>query len=118
MPNNSAAHTKLVNETVLALSKRKDLGDFWKNATGVARAMHNEKYLIRYGLEGSSDVIGILSNGLFAGIEMKTGSGKLSKAQEGFKKMIINRGGLYIVCVDTDGAVLAIETFLDYSCKK
>ena len=50
-----------------------------------------------HGKKGVSDVIGILPWGQFIGVEIKTGNDKLSKDQEAFKKLIIEKKGIYLV---------------------
>ena len=54
-------------------------------------------HMIRYGLVGSCDILGICRGGRFLGIEVKTGSGRLRKEQEAFRDMIQRFGGLYIL---------------------
>ena len=68
----------------------------WPNNTGVGRDMSGER-IIRFGLKGSSDIIGIYK-GLFLGIEVKTGNAVQSKDQKNFHSMIKNMGGIYILC--------------------
>lgn len=71
----------------------------WANNTGVGMDMNCER-IIRFGLKGSSDIIG-LYRGVFLGIEVKTGNAKQSKFQINFQKMVDKIGGLYVVCRET-----------------
>lgn len=68
----------------------------WPNNTGVGRDMSGER-IIRFGLKGSSDIIGIYK-GLFLGIEVKTGNAVQSKDQKNFQSMLESMGGIYILC--------------------
>jgi hypothetical protein len=52
--------------------------------------------VIRFGLKGSSDIIGIYK-GRFLGIEVKTGNARQSKDQKRFQAMIDKMGGIYVV---------------------
>jgi len=70
----------------------------WSNNTGVGKDISGER-IIRFGLKGSSDIIGIYK-GLFLGIEVKTGSAKQSKDQKRFQNMIDKMGGIYVVITD------------------
>ena len=72
----------------------------WPNNTGVGRDMSGER-IIRFGLKGSSDIIGIYK-GLFLGIEVKTGSATQRKEQINFQKMVDSLGGIYVVCRETN----------------
>lgn len=67
----------------------------WRNNSGSYKA-ENGNY-IRYGFVGSSDIIGILPDGRFLGIECKAAKGKLTEHQEVFKSKVENSGGIYIM---------------------
>jgi hypothetical protein len=68
----------------------------WANNTGAGKAIDNPDRIIRFGLKGSSDIIGIYK-GLFLGIEVKTGNAKQSSFQKNFEKMICAQGGIYVL---------------------
>lgn len=68
----------------------------WANNTGMIKT---EDRVVRFGLKGSSDIIGIYK-GLFLGIEVKTGNAKQSKFQLNFEKMICAQGGIYVLIND------------------
>lgn len=72
----------------------------WANATGVAKSMTGER-VIRYGLPGSSDILGIYK-GVFLGVEIKTGNAKQNEQQEKFQRMVDSLGAIYVICRDTD----------------
>jgi Holliday junction resolvase len=54
---------------------------------------------------GVPDIIGLKYNGTFIGIEIKTGTDKLSQAQLEMQELILAHNGIYIVAKD-------FETFL------
>ncbi len=62
--------------------------------------------VIRYGLIGSSDILGIYK-GIFLAVEVKTGNAVQSGQQVRFQKMVDELGGIYIICRDTN-----VETLL------
>jgi hypothetical protein len=94
-------HSDLVSEILLAYGAD-PRWRLWRNATGVARA-YSGGQIVRYGLVGSPDIIGILSGGVFIGLECKTGNAVQSKEQKAFEKMILQMGGRYRV-IRTVGA--------------
>lgn len=66
----------------------------WRNNTGAYK--DGDRY-IRYGLcKGSADIIGIYK-GLFLAIEVKTKTGRASKAQNLFISAVNKRGGIGFV---------------------
>lgn len=87
-------HNELLNRILILLHSHQ-LGRFWSNATGAIKSSNG--HFQRYGLKGSSDILGISKCGQFVAIEVKTGSGRLSKEQVNFRKMILDNNGLYTV---------------------
>ena len=67
----------------------------WRNNTG--RRNH-----IQFGYPGSPDIIGILPDGRFLGIEVKTRTGKQSPAQVIFQQNVEKSNGLYILARSID----------------
>lgn len=98
-------HSDLVNEILLAVGGLPYVR-CWKNSTGTAKSFSGN--VIRFGLEGSSDIIGILQNeeniGLFLGLEIKTGNATQNKHQKNFQAMVEKMGGLYKVCRSVEDA--------------
>jgi len=78
-------------------------GVFWQNDTGTARSMDGKR-TIRFGLVGSSDIIGCL-RGRFVGIEVKTVTGKQRDSQKNFERLIKAVGGVYIVARSPEQAI-------------
>lgn len=87
-------HNELLNQTLVFLSSQQ-LGTFWSNATGALKTTSG--HFQRYGLKGSSDIIGMTKSGRFTAIEIKTGSARQSKHQVAFQKMVEKNGGAYMV---------------------
>jgi hypothetical protein len=67
----------------------------WRNETGVG--FNGRGGRLRYGLKGSSDIIGITRDGKFLAIEAKTGNAKQSTQQKNFQSMVETFGGNYFV---------------------
>ena len=87
-------HTNLIKKTLLELSKANCRA--WQNDTGVALSIDGKR-IIRFGLKGSSDIIGIHYTGKFISCEIKIGSDKLRSEQIAFKAMIEKMNGLYFL---------------------
>lgn len=86
------AHTALVKAILAVLETRRDLF-CWGNNSG---AFKLGTRFVRFGYAGSPDIIGLLSDGRFLGIEVKTGSGRLSPAQKVFRDRVSGLGGFYL----------------------
>ena len=89
-------HQELVAEILCELSKPQYNCRVWKNATGTALSMDGHR-VIKFGVPGAPDIIGLRWPGQFIGIEVKTGSGRQNPDQVSFQKMIESLGGIYIV---------------------
>lgn len=105
--NRSAPHTALVRSILAACGSRPDCR-LWANATGVGRSMDSDR-TIRFGLPGSSDILGIYRSGKLLAIECKTGSARQSKEQLAFQDMVSKFGGYYYVARD----VADVQDWLD-----
>ena len=99
------AHEILLNECLLALSERDCL--VWKNTTGegwVGRLKSHARGIvtiiggrhIRFGLPGSTDIIGFLPTGRGLVVEVKTGVARLQKNQTDFRTAATRRNVLHI----------------------
>jgi hypothetical protein len=66
----------------------------WRNSVG---AYQVQGRWIRYGLPGSSDVLGILPDGRFLAVECKAASGRLSPEQTAFLERVRAAGGVAII---------------------
>lgn len=79
----------------------------WNHPTGVARTMTANPYVVRYGLPGSGDIIGLVSItiktsdvgrsiAIPVSVETKTEVGRLSEQQRRFAKRFTEVGGIYL----------------------
>lgn len=105
--NFTAIHNRLQNQILLALSKQ-NLGMFWANATGAGVSPSGE--WIRYGLIGSSDIIGVLNSGRAIFIEVKTGNAVQSPQQLKFEAAIKARNGLYFVAKNVESVLVFVKS--------
>lgn len=106
--NRSAAHERLVDEILVAVSAT-GLARVWRQPTGAA---YRAGRLVRYGKVGAADITGLLINGRRVEIEVKTGGGVQSAEQKIFEDMITKMGGLYLVARQIEDAVKQITASL------
>lgn len=91
-------HHQLVDDILITFGSQPGVR-LWRNNTGAGRAMDSNA-VIRFGLPGSSDIIGLTSTGRFVAIEVKTGAAKLRKNQQAFKAMMLKYNAIYIEARD------------------
>ena len=84
MGNQSEEHSILINDLILAIGSRRDVR-CWKNHSGIAVLPTGQR--IRYGMPDTPDIIGFCSDGIFLGIEGKTGGAVKSTGQRRFHNM-------------------------------
>ena len=72
----------------------------WRNNSGALR--NKSGRLIRYGLKGSSDIIGICPDGRFLAIECKKEKGAVRRDQIEFINQINELGGVAGIVHNTD----------------
>jgi predicted Mrr-cat superfamily restriction endonuclease len=77
-------HNELVNKVLLYLSEHCP-GRYWSNATGAVKTANG--HFQRYGLIGSTDILGFTKDGRFVAVEVKTGKAVLSQQQKIFKEV-------------------------------
>ena len=87
-------HQELVREILLYLHAN-FLGRWWENATGAVKSESGR--FIRFGLLGSTDIIGFTNQGRAVFFEVKTKGGKLSADQKKFEKMARDNNCIYSV---------------------
>jgi hypothetical protein len=104
-------HHKLLADILIAINPR--YGLFWKNETGSARTERGA--FVRYGLPGSSDILGVC-NGTFVAIEVKTGTGRLSPIQKNFKAAVEKNLGVFILARDVYGVCAELERLMKTGC--
>lgn len=88
-------HTDLLNTVLIELS-RSGKAIAWRNEVGIGLTIDGQR-TIKYGLKGSSDILGITNKGKFLAVEIKIGNDKLRKDQENFKAMIEKNNGLHFI---------------------
>lgn len=93
--SSNAAHDRLRDEAILKVGGS-PYARVWSNETGLVRAFDNPQRIFFTGLIGSPDILGVLCTGIFLGIEIKTGKGKLRQSQLNFRKMLLKFGGVFI----------------------
>lgn len=105
LPNVAPArtHTQLVRDILVDISP---LGLFWENNTGALPDRYGR--LVRYGLKGSSDILGCLK-GRFIGIEVKVGADRQRKEQSAFQRAVEAAGGIYILARSVADVRRALE---------
>ena len=86
-------HTKLVKDILKEFGST-NIMRIWSNNTG---AIQTDDRFIKFGLVGSADIMGLLYDGKMICVEVKTGSGRQSKDQIKFQKMIEKFNGIYIL---------------------
>lgn len=85
-------HTELIRKCLIWL---KEQGIYaWSNKTG---CLFINGRPIRYGLPGSSDILGVISGGKILGVECKVKPDKPKPLQLRFAEQINDRGGVAIV---------------------
>lgn len=102
-------HTALVNEILLDFGQMPDVV-VWKNNTGVGLAIDNPARHVRFGLNGSGDILGVVApHGRLLAVEAKTGGGTQSKPQKAFQRAIESVGGVYVVARSVADARAGLE---------
>jgi len=70
----------------------------WRNNTGAFAATEKGKRrFVRFGLKGSSDILGVLPGGRLLAIECKSPTGKVRPEQQDFIDRVTKAGGLAFV---------------------
>ena len=82
----------------------------WRNNTGGYKT--EDGSYIRYGLKGSPDIIGILPDGRFLGVECKSGKNDIKGSQIDFKNKIESMNGVYVVAWSTDDLDKALRDII------
>lgn len=72
----------------------------WRNNSGAVKT--ESGFWLKFGLKGSSDILGICKNGRFLAVECKSDIGQLRDEQKLFRDNVMANGGLFIVARSTD----------------
>lgn len=99
-------HTNLVADCLTWLALKRLF--CWENNTGALKVA--DRY-IKFGQVGSSDILGVLPDGLILCIECKVPPDKQSKNQEVFERKIKQNHGVYVLieAINTEAAWNALE---------
>lgn len=89
----ASEHTEVINAIIYWL-KISNVAFAWKNNSGVFR---KGARVVRFGLPGSPDILGICKDGKFLGIEVKIGKDKQRKEQVEFEDICRKLTGHYLV---------------------
>lgn len=81
----------------------------WRMNVGGVK--YGDQY-VKFGFKGLSDIIGILENGRFLAIEVKSKTGKQTDDQRFFQDQIEGMGGLYILARSLDDVADVINEVL------
>lgn len=92
----------------------------WRNNTGsFVRNYYNQKEqkwkqtFFRAGHKGHADIFGVLPDGKFLAVEVKTQTGKLSKEQVEFLEAVNNTNGLGLVVRCLEDIVIGLDKYFD-----
>lgn len=96
-------HRSLVADILCEVSQH---GLAWSNNTGALKDA--EGRLVRYGLNGSSDVLACIK-GRMVGIEAKVGRDRVRENQQRFANALTRAGGVYIVARSVDDVRNALK---------
>jgi hypothetical protein len=107
----TSQHNLEVSRILRDLGQIPDLVRAWRNETGMAISI-DLKRKISYGLKGSADILGLLHNGRFLAIEVKTGKAVQSKQQKNFQSMVEKFGGIYLIAREETDIKKRVETML------
>jgi hypothetical protein len=82
----------------------------WRNNTGALRAQTPEGRgrFVRFGLLGSSDILGVLPGGRMLAVECKSSVGRCSESQNLFLASIHEAGGVAIVARSMEELAVAL----------
>jgi len=95
----------------------KRLGLFWRSNNGGVYDPTRRQFRtpVRAGyVAGVPDILGVLK-GVAIGIEVKSETGKLSKAQKAFKEQFEKQGGVYIEARRIEDVQALERTFTEFS---
>jgi len=82
----------------------------WRNNSGT---LWTNGQPVSFGYPGSPDIIGILPDGRFLGVECKSPTGRQSKKQKAFEQKVKSNGGAYLLVrsvEDLEGGLNEINT--------
>ena len=81
----------------------------WRNNTG---GFKKNGHFYRFGLVGSSDILGVLPDGRFLAVECKRPGNRPTPAQDDFLKQVREKGGLALVVYEVQELNVIIAEYL------
>ena len=99
---------KQIQADILATYGGKPWCRIWRHSTGVGLTPDGNQ-VVRYGLVGSADLSGILSDGRRLEIEVKSAKGRQRQQQKQFQRMIERFNGIYILARSVDDVARVLE---------
>lgn len=106
MRNEAQTEHEIQQRILLALGSRSDVR-LWRNNVGATRI--GDRWM-RFGLPGSSDLLGILRpSGRLLAIEVKGPRGRVTKQQAVFGQVIQSFGGVWVVARSVEEAIAAVD---------
>lgn len=82
LDGSTKSHQLMVKKTLMWLSMNRPW-ICWSNTSGQVKT-DTGRY-VKFGLKGSTDIIGFTEDGQFVAVEIKTGNARLSKQQKAFQ---------------------------------
>lgn len=109
--NNTLEHNQLMDDILFKVGSLPNVR-LWPRVVGTARSFGSGN-VIKFGIDGESDLDGIIGPmGKKLSIEVKTGRGKLSKAQQTYKNMILKFGGVYIEARSVEQVLTELSPYI------
>ena len=102
---------QILAEVLIALGQRTDCR-VWRQHAGRFRALRDHNVVVRVAPDGIPDVCGILIDGRWLALEVKSKAGRQRKTQKAFQRMIEKHGGVYAVVRSAREAVSVVESNL------
>lgn len=102
-----------IQTTILDYMKLCGIFCWRNNSVGIYDTYkHQYRRPPKHHLNGVPDILGILPNGQFLGIEVKSKRGKLSQAQQAFANFAKIHGGLVFIARSIEDVKSALRDFL------
>lgn len=79
----------------------------WRNNTGVLKSGSR---FVRFGKKGSGDILGILPNGRFFSVEVKSNGEPVSDSQKEFKELVEGVNGCAIIVKSLEEVIEFMES--------
>jgi len=100
---------EIQNEIIRTFGTRSDMR-IWRMNVGAAKFADGRA--VQFGVPGQADLTGILPGGRRLEIEVKSATGRQSKDQKRYQKMIERYDGLYILARSVDDVWAVLQKFL------